>query len=82
MCKLCEDENIQVIENEIHFVLECDAYSQLRRKYIDERFHGQPLQTNFINLFSSKNEDTIRNLALFIYTALDVREVLLKEIAL
>ena len=73
---------IQVIENEIHFVLEFDAYSQLRWKYIDERSYRQPLQTNFINLFSSKNEDTMINLALFIHTALDVRELLLKEIAL
>ena len=62
MCKICEDEHINVIENEIHFVLECDAYSQLRRKYIDESFHGQPLQINFIILFSSKNEETMRNL--------------------
>ena len=43
VCKICEDENIQVIENEIHFVLECDAYSHIGRKYIDERFHGLTL---------------------------------------
>ena len=78
MCKTGEDEHINVIENEILFVLECDAYSQLRREYIDERVHGQPLQTNYINLFSSKNEQTIRNLPLFIHTALNVRDVLLK----
>ena len=71
VCKICEDEHIHVIENEIHFVLDCDSYSQLRRKYIDERFHGQPLQTNFINLFSSRNEETIRN-DFFIHTALKV----------
>ena len=61
-----------------NFVLECDAYSQLRRRYIDDRFHGQQLQTHIITLFSSKNEETIRNLTHFIHTALNVREVLLK----
>ena len=45
-------------------------------------FVPRSIGTNFINLFSSKNEEKMRNLTLFIHTALHVREVLLKEITL
>jgi len=79
LCKICKDRHLDVIESEIHFVLECEAYAQLRLKYIDERFCGQPLESNFINLFNSKNEEKISNLAFFLHAAFNVREVLLKE---
>ena len=67
-CTLCN-----VIENEFHFVLECPLYSELRDTYIKPYFFKRPNMFKFISLINSSSETILRNLALFIYKAFQLR---------
>ena len=62
------------IEDEVHFLLYCPLYTELRSKYIDKKYWEYPTLNKFNILLSSKNEKTIRNLAMFIYYAMKYRK--------
>ena len=71
-CKFCDTN---CVENEIHFLLVCPLYHNLRLKYILILEHlgfYQPY-SNFIKIMSSENKKVIRNLALFVYKAFQLR---------
>ena len=63
------------VENEIHFLLVCPLYHNLRLKYILISEHQGFSQSynNFIKIMSSENEKVIRNLALLVYKAFQLR---------
>ena len=65
-CKFC---GMNCVENEIHFLLVCPLYHNLRLKYIliPEHLGFYQSYSNFIKIMSSENEKVIRNLALFFY---------------
>ena len=65
LCRLCRSE----IENEIHFLFCCPALSDLRVKYIKPKFYRNPCAFRMNVLMSSKHEETVRNLATYIYLA-------------
>ena len=59
-CKFCD---MKCVENEIHFLLVCPLYHNLRFKYIliPEHLGFYQSYNNFIKIMSSKNEKVIRN---------------------
>ena len=61
------------LEDEFHFVLECDLYSDLRRNLIHRKYWIRPNMEKFISLINSTNRSEIRKLGLFIYKAFDIR---------
>ena len=68
-CVYCET----ILEDEYHFTLICPLYVETRAKYIGENYTVDPNYIKFCNLLSSTSEITVRNLAMYIYYALDQR---------
>ena len=63
LCKYCKIvKNVKIIEDEFHFVCECEQYNELRLKY---NFPAQMDYYEFVNLMKTKNIQTTRNLACF-----------------
>ena len=69
LCMICN-----VLEDEFHFVLECSLYKDLRKNYIKRYYWQRPNMPKFIELFSSENCRTIKNLSIFIDKAFKMRE--------
>ena len=67
-CLLC-----QVLEDEFHFVLECQMYTELRRKYIPRYYYSRPSMSKFVELINTTNTKYLKNLGLFIYHAFKIR---------
>ena len=63
-CSFC-----QVTEDEFHFVLECQLYSDLRKKYISNCYWRRPSMVKFLELLNSDNQTRIRKLGAFIHQA-------------
>ena len=57
LCMICN-----VLEDEFHFVLECSLYKDLRKIYIKRYYWQRPNMPKFIELISSENCRTIKNL--------------------
>ena len=71
-CSLCDR-----IEDEIHFVTECQLYTETRNKFLSEVgiSHNDCSKTMFINLLTSENEQLIQRLAQFITNCFEIRSV-------
>lgn len=76
-CKYCESNNIKNIETEFHFIMECKLYVELRKELLPENLYKNPCINNFINLMSSNNSVTLKQLTKFVYEAFIVREMFL-----
>ena len=71
-CSFC-----QVIEDEFHFVLKCQLYSDLRKKYISNYYWRRPSIVKLLELLNSDNQTRIRRLGAFIHQAFKLRTDLL-----
>ena len=71
-CSFC-----QVIEDEFHFVLECQLYSDLRKEYISNYYWRRPSMVKFLELLNFDNQTRIRKLGAFIHQAFKLRTDLL-----
>ena len=69
-CPFC----IDCAETEIHFLLVCKKYSDLRYQFIPRKFYRCPSLFKFTLLLACKNDKTTNDLACFIYKALQVRQ--------
>jgi hypothetical protein len=69
LCKFCERHGEHVVEDEYHSLMICPMNKELRDTYISNSFTKYPDTNNFIHLLQSQNELTIKNLAMFIYSA-------------
>ena len=68
-CFYCES----VIEDEMHFTLFCPCYNDLRVKYFPVLYTCNPTYDKFCQLMSTRKEETIRNLAMYLFYALKRR---------
>ena len=68
MCTTCN-----LLEDEYHFVIECQRYNDLRRKYIRPSFYVRPNMFKFLELLQSTNVTIVKNLAFFVYKAFKER---------
>jgi hypothetical protein len=65
-CKFC---NLNVIENEYHFLLICPLYTSIRQKYLKPYYNSWPTLNKFDRLMRSCNKKEIINLSKYIYFA-------------
>ena len=66
ICTLC---NLNVVEDEYHFLLVCPLYLHLREKYLQVYYYRYPNIAKFTALLTSTNSNTLQNVAMFIYYA-------------
>ena len=76
LCRLCQRINIFDVEDECHFLLFCPLYNELRATYIPT-VEASP--ESFILLMSNTEPTIQKNVAHFIYNALQLREKLISN---
>ena len=67
----------QILDDVACSRLKCPMYNDLRRRYIHQNFVNEPNLYKFNALMSSTCDDTIKNLALYVYHAMNERDVFL-----
>ena len=72
-CPLC----LSAVDNEVHFVLCCPAFDDLRYEFIALKYFNNPCEFWLALLLATQNECTLKNHALFVYNAFNRRETLL-----
>ena len=70
-CKLC---TTNVVEDEFHFLLCCEFYSDIRNKYIPYKFYQNVNLHKFRLLMSTQHEDTIKSVACYLFYAFKKRQ--------
>ena len=69
VCPLCRDAT----ENEVHFILCCPSLMKLRQKLIHVKYYKNPNLNHLNLLLASNQEETVRNLAWYLYKAFKLR---------
>jgi hypothetical protein len=73
LCQLCKEAE----ETELHFVLCCPFFNNLRKALIAPKYFRQPSAFRLAILIATKHEATLRKLALFLYKAFKARSIAL-----
>ena len=68
ICNICH-----VLEDEFHFVLQCEAYIDIREMYIPLYYRRRPNMHKFVQLINTDNQTLLRKLSIFIYKAFMIR---------
>ena len=68
LCTICN-----VLEDEYHFIFECQRYIDLRDLYIPRYFRIRPSMLKCKELLQSENVRIIRNLSMYVYKAFEIR---------
>ena len=71
--RFCTKCNMNVIENEFHFVLVCPFYRQLRNECLPRYYCHWPSLFKFKRLMKSTNNKLISKVAKFVYLATRLR---------
>ena len=71
ICTMC---NKKSIEDEYHFILECDRYSDIRCKYIKKYYYRNPSTFKLIQLLSVRNVKELNNIGKYLYIADNIRK--------
>ncbi|XP_033745472.1 uncharacterized protein LOC117330985 [Pecten maximus] len=74
ICTVCNNNDI---EDEMHFILLCPAYVELRMRFLKKYYYKHPSVFKLIELFSYKNIKTLRNLGKYSVHATDQRNNLM-----
>ena len=61
------------LEDEIHALLECPLYNNLRKQLINKYFWKKPNMPKFIELLQSQNKNVIRRLSMFIFKMFELK---------
>ena len=61
------------IEDEFHFIIECNLYKDQRKKLIPMKYWVRPNMVKFIELINTEDKKVIKNLASYIYNAFEIR---------
>jgi hypothetical protein len=72
-CPLCN----YFEENEIHFVLTCPRLATLRKQLIPLKYYRVPNAFHFSLLMASRNRNTVKNLAIYLYRAFKFRQIVI-----
>jgi hypothetical protein len=74
LCTFCNR-----LEDEFHFLFECKLYTVLRKKYLKPVYWRHPNILKFTNLMSTKNNEELKNLSVFIYNSFHKRNEYLQS---
>ena len=70
-CPFCQD----TLEDEFHFLLECETYAELRKKYIEKYIkYMKDMRLTMTFLIDGKGFIKTKNVAMFIYYGLKYRQ--------
>lgn len=73
-CELC---NRNDIEDEYHFMIVCDVYSDLRRDYIPPYYTNRPSMFKFVKLLNVKSKQLLHKIAVYIIKASKLRDTII-----
>ena len=62
--RTCEQCDMQRVEDEYHFLLECPKYDDLRREYLPRYYVNYPNRCKYLNLISTENDTELRTLSI------------------
>ena len=62
-----------ILEDELHFVLDCVLYKELRKKYINKYYWQRLNMIKLIELVRSENETTLKRLSMYLGKAFKLR---------
>jgi hypothetical protein len=71
-CILCN-----MLEDEYHFLFECELYKDLRIRYIKQYYRKRPNILKFIELITSERKRENMNLSVYVFKAMERRSALL-----
>ena len=74
-CPLC----LSAVDNEVHFVLCCPMFDDLRYKFIESKYFNSPCEFWLALLLATPNKRALKNLALFVYKAFSRRKTCYHE---
>ena len=72
--RLCRYCNLNMIENEYHFLLVCPLYRDLRKKYFQIYYCHWPTMNKFDDLMAKTSKHAILNLSKFVFYAMRLRD--------
>ena len=72
-CPLCKHAN----EDDVHFLLCCPAFSDLRQQFIPPKFYENPCLFRMTLLLAKQNENVLKNLCIYVYKAFKRRSNML-----
>lgn len=78
--RLCQFCNMQVTEDEYHFLLVCPAYRDIRCTILSNYYNRWPSKNKFVRLLNESQDSIIKRLAKFIYAANEKRTTLLSNV--
>ena len=70
ICLMCKTS----IEDEFHFIFECNNYGSIRQNFIPEYYYVHPSYEKFKDLMTRRNHDTLLNIARYVIVAMKHRE--------
>lgn len=62
-----------VLEDEFHFILQCNIYIELRRKFIKKYYWCRPSAFKLVQLLSIENTKELCNLGKYLFNAFKIR---------
>ena len=65
------------LEDEFHFIIECELYKDIRATYISPYYRSRPNMYKFLELIKSENKHTLQKLAQYIFHAFELRNRIL-----
>ena len=69
LCNKCNK-----LEDEFHFLFECKLYDSLRGKYLKQYSCHRPNMFKTVELITNDNHEILRNLAVYVNKAFEVRK--------
>lgn len=72
--RICKNCNLNMVENEYHFLLVCPKYRELRQNFLKRYYCQWPTLNKFDDLMSKTSKPVLMNLAKFLYFAMKLRD--------
>ena len=69
LCYIC-----QVLDDEFHFLFECQLLQDRRVKYTKRYYYTRPNMNELLQLLSNENKTHIRNRSVFITKGLNIKQ--------
>ena len=71
--------NLNEIEDEYHFILQCPLYNDIRMKFILKYYHKRPSVLKLTQLLTSQNNKELSSLGHYLLKANAFRDQLLEQ---
>ena len=72
--RTCEQCDMQRVEDEYHFLLECPKYDDLGREYLPRYYVNYPNRCKYLSLISTENDTELQTLSIFVYKSFNLRK--------